>query len=433
MLGLTLGPKMTDTASPRVPSKTRKKIDWLLRRAEGALLPQAVLDAEGAHLKPAEARVQLVANAEDVARTGHATRVEHLFRAIDVKDAALTRAYVDQHGVSGVRRFHAGEKTRIYCLEVETLPRHVNNIYLVLEPGSSLLVDCGSGFDSSTRDLALTFAVVRAVFGEQTTFAELDWCVITHAHIDHFGGAMYLRENSRARLAVHELDARVLACFEERLVVASKDLDVFWRRAGVPDDERAKLGERYGYTKRFFRSVEIDRTLRDGDALGPGYRVHHTPGHCPGQICLQAGDVLFTSDHVLARTTPHQFPQAVTPFGGLEHYFHSLSKVRKIEGINLALAGHEEPIWDLRSRIDGIALFHRDRLAKVLELCKEPKTIHDVTAHMFGELDGYGTLLAIEEAGAHVEYLHQLGKLRIANLDEVERERDPVIRYATRG
>ena len=123
----------------------------------------------------------------------------------------------------------------------------------------------------------------------------------------------------------------------------------------------------------------------------------------------------------------------ITTFGGLEHYFYSLAKVRKLEGINLALAGHEEPIWDLRARIDGIARFHRDRLAKVLEMCRQPRTIREVTEAMFGDQEGYGILLAIEEAGAHVEYLHQLGKLRIANLDEVDKERDPVIEYVTRG
>jgi glyoxylase-like metal-dependent hydrolase (beta-lactamase superfamily II) len=420
-------------AGGRLPGKTRKKLDWLLRRTEGALLPEAVLGAEGAHLSPREARAKLAGLGDELTRAGYAARVDQLFHAIDGGDPGARRAYVDQHGVAGVRRFHAGQKTRIYCLEVETLPHHVNNVYLLLEPGSSVLLDCGSGFDSSARDLDLGFAVVRGVFGETATFAELDFCVITHAHIDHFGGAGRVREKSRARIVVHELDARVLACFEERLVVASKDLDVFWRRAGVADEDRAKMLERYSLTKRLFRSVEIDRALRDGDVVGPGYRVHHTPGHCPGQICVQASDVLFTSDHVLSRTTPHQFPQAITPFGGLEHYFHSLAKVRKLEGINLALGGHEEPMWDLRARVDGIASFHRDRLKTVLELCREPKTVREVTDAMFGETEGYGPLLALEEAGAHVEYLHQLGKLRIANLDEVDKQRDPVIQYVTRG
>jgi signal transduction histidine kinase len=73
--------------------------------------------------------------------------------------------------------------------------------------------------------------------------------------------------------------------------------------------------------------------------------------HCPGLVCLQVHYVLLTSDHVLARITPHQFPQAITPFAGLEHYFRSLAKIRKLEGINYALGGHEEPIWDLRSPV----------------------------------------------------------------------------------
>jgi glyoxylase-like metal-dependent hydrolase (beta-lactamase superfamily II) len=143
-------------------------------------------------------------------------------------------------------------------------------------------------------------------------------------------------------------------------------------------------------------------------------------------------DVLLTSDHVLSRITPHQFPQAITPFAGLEHYFHSLAKVRKVEGINFALGGHEEPIWDLRARVDAIALFHRDRLAKVLDLCTESRTVVQVSQALFGDQEGYSRILALDEAGAHVEYLHQLGQLRIANLDQVAKSRDPVIEYVRR-
>ena len=41
-------------------------------------------------------------------------------------------------------------------------------------------------------------------------------------------------------------------------------------------------------------------------------------------------------------------------------------------------------------------------------------------------------LLALEEAGAHVEYLFQRGELRIANLEDVTREPNPTIRYEAR-
>jgi glyoxylase-like metal-dependent hydrolase (beta-lactamase superfamily II) len=416
-----------------VPSRIRKKVEWLLGRAEGALLPDAILGAEGAHLEPREALEELAQSKDEVALVGATERVEQLVEAVGAASGAeRRRAYVEHFGVAGVRRFHAGKETRVYLLSVETFPRHVNNVYVVLEPGHSLLFDCGSGFDSSRRDLALGFAVMRAAFGETVRFEDVDVCIISHAHMDHFGGANVLKKTSIARLAVHELDARVLACFDERLVVASKDIDVFWRRAGAPDADRARMLGLYTGSKHLFLPQEVDRVLRDGDVIGPGYRVHHVPGHCPGLICLQVHDVLLTSDHVLARITPHQFPQAITPFAGLEHYFRSLAKVRRLEGLNYALGGHEEPIWDLRARIDDIALFHRDRLARVLDVCKTPHTIAGVTRELFGDQEGYGAILAIEEAGAHVEYLHQLGKLKIANLEAVASSADPVIEYAAR-
>ena len=57
----------------------------------------------------------------------------------------------------------------------------------------------------------------------------------------------------------------------------------------------------------------------------------------------------------------------------------------------------------------------------------------DVTQELFaGRLDGYGQILGIEEAGAHIEYLYQLGELTIANLDEVQRSDNPVLYYRAR-
>jgi glyoxylase-like metal-dependent hydrolase (beta-lactamase superfamily II) len=417
-----------------VPSRVRKKVEWLLRRAEGALLPERVLAREGAHLGWAEALERLADLRAEVAALEMEARFDQLGRAIESGRDDDRRTYMEQHGVAGVRPFRAGgDAARIYCLSVETFPHHVNNVYLVLEEGSRLLFDCGSGSDVSRRDIALGFAVVREAFGEDVRYDAIDWCLVSHAHFDHFGGANVIKDETRARLAVHELDARVLSCFSERIVIASKDCDVFWRRAGVTDDDRAALLELYTGAKSAFRAQQVDRALRDADTIGPGYRVHHVPGHCPGLVCLQVHDVLLTSDHVLSRITPHQFPQAITPFAGLEHYFHSLARVRRLEGVNYALGGHEDPIWDLRARVDAIAAFHRDRLARVRAICESARTVAEVARELFGDQEGYGRILALDEAGAHVEYLHQLGQLHIANLDEVARSRDPVIQYVARG
>jgi glyoxylase-like metal-dependent hydrolase (beta-lactamase superfamily II) len=405
---------------PHVPSKTRKKIEWLFGRAEGALLSDAVTTNEGAHLDPKGALENLLANKDQITQVGDDARFAELEIAIAHKKKDDIRAYVDRRGIAGVRAFTTNGGARIYLMRVETFPRHINNVYVILKDNTAWMLDCGSGLDSSRRDLALGFAVLRDVYGETTRYEDLDGCIISHAHIDHFGGANLLAEQSRAIICVHELDARVLECFDERLVIVQKDIDIFWRRAGVPESERVQMLELYGAQKRLFRPQAVGKNLRDGEIVGPDLRVHHVPGHCPGLICVGVDDVLLTSDHVLARTTPHQFPQAITPFAGLEHYFQSLEKIRRVQGVRLALGGHEEPMPDLRTRIDAIESFHRNRL-------------DDVMRALFGSQDGYGELLAIEEAGAHVEYLHNLGKLRVANLDDVATARDPVIQYVARG
>jgi glyoxylase-like metal-dependent hydrolase (beta-lactamase superfamily II) len=326
-------------------------------------------------------------------------------------------------------RFETVPGARIYRIPVETFPGHINNLYLILDRGVSTLVDVGSGLPQSVEDLHGGFEALRTHFGERVRLEGVQHVVITHSHIDHFGHVGWFQAHTGAHIYIHELDARVLQNFEERIVMASKDVRVFLERSGLEAAAREELEELYRAGKSFFKSVRLDRKLRDGDEIGPGYRVHHVPGHCPGQICLQVADVLFTADHVLPRITPHQSPAAITPFCGLELYLQSLEKIRRLPGIRLALPGHEEEIGDLGGRIDAIAAHHHERLQQVLTICREPRSLLDVSRELFGERTGYTRLLALEEAGAHVEYLFQRGELGIANLDEVAAQPNPVVLY----
>jgi glyoxylase-like metal-dependent hydrolase (beta-lactamase superfamily II) len=334
-------------------------------------------------------------------------------------DAPVTR-YLTRGGV------------RLYRLRVETFPGHFNNIYLILDGSHSTLFDVGSGLPDSNADLDRGMHEVRERFGESIRLAEVQHVVVSHSHVDHFGHVGYFVRETDAEVSVHELDASVLQNFEERIVLAGKDLGVFLERAGLEREARQDLEEMYRFSKSFFKSVRCDRILRDRDRIVDGYVVHHAPGHCPGQICLQVDDVLLTADHVLSRITPHQSPASITPFCGLELYLASLEKVRALAGVTLALGGHEGEIPELGPRIDAIAAHHARRLSQVLDICGEPSTLLDVSRRLFGERRGYTRLLALEEAGAHVEYLFQRGELAIANLAEVAREANPVIAYEVR-
>jgi glyoxylase-like metal-dependent hydrolase (beta-lactamase superfamily II) len=97
--------------------------------------------------------------------------------------------------------------------------------------------------------------------------------------MDHMGNAAALRRLTGARIAIHELDARILA--------------------GGPRPEKGR--RTMGLLLRLFRvePVVADVTLRDGDVIG-GLRVVHVPGHTAGSIALRREDgILFTGDALL--------------------------------------------------------------------------------------------------------------------------------------
>jgi glyoxylase-like metal-dependent hydrolase (beta-lactamase superfamily II) len=101
--------------------------------------------------------------------------------------------------------------------------------------------------------------------------------IVTHAHIDHIGGAAQLRRVTGAPVLFHQADLPILGMME---------MQAAW--LGVPTPEK----------------VALDQSADDGLTAGiPGLEaeVIHTPGHTPGSLCLYfpkqelllAGDTLF--------------------------------------------------------------------------------------------------------------------------------------------
>jgi glyoxylase-like metal-dependent hydrolase (beta-lactamase superfamily II) len=182
-----------------------------------------------------------------------------------------------------------------------------------------------------------------------------------------------------------------------------------------------------------FHSINVDFTYEAvGMQVGP-FEFFHVPGHCAGHVVIRLGDVLFSGDHVINSISPHQAPEHLTLSTGLEHYLSSLDALEaRAIGIRLTLPGHNEVVTDLSKRIADIKNVHLERLEKVIDFLSEPHTIVEISKYLFGEVQGYNVLLALEEAGAHVEYLYQRGILRIENLAELEKEFAPVaIQYHT--
>jgi len=332
-----------------------------------------------------------------------------------------------------IERFESSGGARIYRIPVDAFTGLIAYCYVILDAGVPTLVDTGSGYGSSNDDLLNGIHALKDDFGEPLVVTDFQRVLLTHGHIDHFGGLNFIVEQigHDVQIGIHQLDRRVLTAYEERITVATKGLRVYLERAGVKPSLIANLIEMYGLFKTHVSSVNVELSLAE-DAPLDGMRFIHTPGHCPGQVCIQLDDVLLSADHILAQITPHQSPESITLYCGLGHYLESLNKIKRMDGLRLALGGHEKAITDVYGRIDAIEDSHRRKLERVLGIIRQagqPVTISEISRAMYAEKHGYEVLLALEEVGAHVEHLYQWGQLAVCNLDEVEREDNPALRY----
>ena len=174
--------------------------------------------------------------------------------------------------------------------------------------------------------------------------------LVTHAHTDHFGGAIWLQEQSGCTVYAHPAD------------ITTDGFD--WR-----DTERA-LFPPLGFTKdeveRFFggwsgefRAPEFT-PLADGDVFVVGdsrLRIEHHPGHSLGHVWVveERTNAIFVGDYVIAdhptnagleRDPDHPSGRAQL----LEAYNQGLRELAERDA-PLVLAGHGPPMTDHRDVI----------------------------------------------------------------------------------
>ncbi len=319
----------------------------------------------------------------------------------------------------GLARFETSGGDRIYRIPLDIFPGMHGYAHIVITKDLVVLFDVGSGFGVSNEQLEAGLEHISVEFKERAGWDRITHILISHAHIDHYGGLHFVRERTSAPIGIHELDRRVLTNYEERLEVIEPRFRAFLVESGVPETKADGLVTLYLLHKQLFSSIEVDFSF---EAIGMrlnGLEFIHVPGHCSGQVVARVGDILLSADHILEQTSPHMAPESLSLNTGLEHYLASLQKVAPLtKQVRLALGGHEGSIEDPEARIEAIMAVHRERLNQILDLLETSATIYEVSQELFPETEAYHQILAVEETAAHFEYLYSRGFVELTNLED---------------
>ncbi len=185
-------------------------------------------------------------------------------------------------------------------------------------PVGPLQCNCSIIGDETTHEAMVIdpgddIADILALIGKHNL--QVKQIVITHAHIDHVGGAMKLRAATGAPILLNQNDSALLKML---------DIQAAWLGMSPPG------------------KVEIDHSISDTDKVQAGpflAQVMHTPGHTEGSICLYfpaekkllAGDTLFAGS--IGRTD--------LPGGSFDKIIRSLrEKVLALPDDTVVVPGH---------------------------------------------------------------------------------------------
>jgi len=208
------------------------------------------------------------------------------------------------------------------------------------------LIDTKSDDGLVLIDVGLNIEPIQEIEKEGFDLKELKHCLITHAHLDHYGACHELKEfNKDIKFYAHELDAKKI----EKIPTDQHIIEAF---------------ANYKYTPvKLARKIKKDNEILKFGQLK--FNCIHIPGHTPGSLAFlletEKEKILFGGDLPGIAINRRD--------GNLGDYLKSMQKLLKFD-IDILCEGHEDliqPAEKVKKFIEGYMKFNQNLNVIALE------------------------------------------------------------------
>ncbi|KPP84011.1 MAG: Zn-dependent hydrolase [Rhodobacteraceae bacterium HLUCCA08] len=246
--------------------------------------------------------------------------------------------------------------------------------------------------------------------------------ICTHHHPDHVGlaGWFVARGAALAMPRTGWLMARMLVLDEQASY--PPETVQFYTRAGMRADILAqRMDERPFNFADCVHTLPLGYTrLTEGQTITIGGRdwiVRMGDGHAPEHATFWSvdGELVLGGDQLLPSISPNIGVYPTEPEADpLADWLAACARLAPhATEAQLVLPGHKLPYRGLPTRLDQLAENHHGALARLVDHLAEPRRARDCFAPLFKrEIDEGAYGLALVEAVAHLNHLHQAGRAR---------------------
>ena len=310
----------------------------------------------------------------------------------------------------------------IYQFEtpIPNSPLGSTNTYLIQGDNERILIDPGMNTDESFEALEKELAEIGLGFKDITQI------IASHAHGDHYGLSVRIKQLSHARILMHHLSGNIIQSMSSNMENRLQQMDQWLSINGVPKFEQSETQHATQRMPRFIVPVTPDITLQGDETISVknfSIRALWTPGHSPGHTCLYESTrkILFSGDHILPFTFPNISLQPQSKTNPLDDFINSINMVKQLD-VALVLPGHEHPFTDLAKRAEELIQHRRQRNSDILGTLKtEAKTAYQISSKIiwqphkggirFQDLPTWDRRLAATETLAHLESMRTKKKV----------------------